>query len=200
MSVEVAGGTVRDHVRSIVVICEDGELAVAVREAIAREVAVVHDARPAEAAAAQAACLPWPWMVVGVGRDAPAATRSLVARHPVLVLWIGHVPAGLPSHARGFARFADLIGALDEAAYHDVGGMRLCTGAGVTMPGGGLAHSASLQALVSQHPRGFDLPARTFRSAAGTLARERVGWRPCASLAAGGVVLAPAVAGRETGL
>ena len=196
VSVPVAGDTVRDHVRSIVVIDDDGELAVAVREAIAREVAVVHDVRPAEAAAVQAACLPWPWMVIGRGA-APAATRDLVRRRPVLVLWLGELPAGLPAHARSLPRFSALVDAVSRAAGNAVGGMRLCTGAGVDLPGGGLAQSASLQALVSQHPRGFDLPTRSFRSAARTLAREQVSWRPLASRAAGGVVLAPCGPGAE---
>jgi hypothetical protein len=75
--------------------------------------------------------------------------------------------------------------------------MRLGSGAGVDMPDGGLTQSAALQALVSQHPRGFDLPARSFRSAAQTLIRERIAWRPVTSRLAGGVVLTPCAAGAE---
>jgi hypothetical protein len=197
MSASAAGATVRDHVRSIVVINDDGELAVAVREAIAREVAVVHDARPAEAAAAQLACRPWPWMVIGRGSEVLAATRELARRQPVLVLWLGELPSGLPAHARSMARFAELIDAVWESARHAVGGMRLCSGAGVDLPDGGLAQSAALQALVSQHPRGFDLPTRSFRSAAQTLVRERIAWRPVTSPLAGGVVLTPCAAAAQ---
>ena len=55
-----------DRSRAIVVITADGELAVAVRDTVPSGIAVVRDARPDDAAeVAAAACLPWPWMVVG---------------------------------------------------------------------------------------------------------------------------------------
>ena len=54
-----------DRSRSILVVTDDGELAVAVRDTVPRGMAVIRDARPDDAAEIAAACLPWPWKVVG---------------------------------------------------------------------------------------------------------------------------------------
>ena len=57
-----------DRSRAILVVTVDGELAVAVRDAVPRGMAVIRDARADDAAEIAAACLPWPWMVVGQRR------------------------------------------------------------------------------------------------------------------------------------
>jgi hypothetical protein len=170
------GALLSDTMRSIVVVSADGELAVAIRDRIAAELALVRDVRPDEALAAAAACAPWPWMVAG---DAAASSdfTALLAQKPVIVMWLGQYPAGLPAHAQRYRHASDLLDAVDATARHVVGGMRLAAHAGVLMPDGGLARSSSLQALVSQHPHGFALGLQEFRSAARSLASHHVEWR-----------------------
>lgn len=165
-----------DRVRSIVVITTDGELAVAVREMVPAGTAVVRDARPDDAAEVAAACLPWPWMVVG-GTDAlTPELASILRTRPVLTLWFGAAPAGLPGHARRFDRHNALLGAIDAACTACVGGMRLAPGSGVELGDGTLLRGATLDALISAYPRGFALPSRTFRSVSAALARANAGW------------------------
>lgn len=171
------GALLRDTMRSIVVVSADGEPAVAIRDRVEAELALVRDVRPDEALAAAAACTPWPWMVVGDGAAMPSDFIALLSQKPVIVLWHGLHPAGLPEHAQRYRHFADLLDGVDAAAHHTVGGMRLAAHAGVLMPGGGTARSSSLQALVSQHPRGFALGLDAFRSAARSLSSHHVGWR-----------------------
>jgi hypothetical protein len=171
------GALLRDTMRSIVVVSPDGELAVAIRDRVAPELALVRDVRPEEAMAAAAACTPWPWMVVGDGAAASSDVIALLAQKPVIVLWHGQQPAGLPDHAQRYRHFSDVLDAVDATAHHVVGGMRLAAHAGVLMPDGGLARSSSLQALVSQHPRGFALGPHAFRSAARSLSSHHVEWR-----------------------
>src|SRR3984893_2754277 len=54
-----------DRSRAILVVTVDGELAVAVRDVVPHGMAVVRDARADDAGDIAAACLPWPWMVIG---------------------------------------------------------------------------------------------------------------------------------------
>src|SRR5947209_10312787 len=56
------GVFVQDRARSILVVSDDGEAAVALRDHVARHEAIVRDVRPSEFGDAVAACLPWPWM------------------------------------------------------------------------------------------------------------------------------------------
>jgi hypothetical protein len=54
--------------------------------------------------------------------------------------------------------------------------MRLAPGSGVELDDGTLLRGATLDALVGAYPRGFALPARTFRSVTSALARADAGW------------------------
>jgi hypothetical protein len=172
------GALLRDTMRSIVVVSADGELAVAIRDRVDPTLALVRDVRPDEALVAASACTPWPWLVVGDGDAAPADFVALLAQKPVIVLWHGKLAAGLPSHARRLQDASDLLDAVGAAVRHTVGGMRLAAHAGVLMPDGTTVRSPSLQALLSNHPRGFALGPHSFRSAAYSLSSHRVAWRP----------------------
>jgi hypothetical protein len=167
-----------DRIRSIVVVTDDGELAVAVREAVPQGIAVVRDARPDDASEVAAACLPWPWMVVGATGSVTPGLATVLRSRPVLTLWLGAPPAGLPDHASSFDRPGALLEAIRDACAAQVGGMRLAPGSGVELRDGTLVRGATLDALLGAHPRGFALPARTFRPVATTLARHHVGWTP----------------------
>ena len=167
-----------DRCRSIVVITADGELAVAVRDAVPSGVALIRDARPDDAAEVAAACLPWPWMVVGATPAVTPALGSLLRMRPVLTLWLGSPPAGLPAHALRFDRPAALLAAVDSACRANVGGMRLAPGSGVELDDGTLLRGATLDALIGAHPGGFALPSRTFRTVAIALARHGAAWTP----------------------
>ncbi len=147
-----------DRSRSILVVTDDGEPAVAVRDAVPRGMAVIRDARPDDAAEIAAACLPWPWMVVGACGGITAGLGVILRERPVLTLWLGTPPPGLPRHARCFDRPSALLASVVEACGATVGGMRLALGSGVELDGGRLLRGAVLQALVGAYPRGFALP------------------------------------------
>jgi hypothetical protein len=167
-----------DRCRSIVVITPDGELAVAARDTVPPGIAVIRDARPDDAAEVAAACLPWPWMVVGTTGALTPALATMLRTRPVLTLWLGSAPAGLPAHALSYARPAALLAAVDGACRANVGGMRLAPGSGVELGDGTLLRGATLDALVGAHPGGFALPSRTFRTAELALARHGTAWTP----------------------
>jgi hypothetical protein len=167
-----------EHDRALVVLSSDGELAVGLRERLDRARVVVKDARPGEALRALGSCRPWPWMVVGNVAELPVGVAPALARYPVLVLWLEPLPGGLPAHVRVFSRYRVLADAVSRALDGEVEGMRLVAGAGVELPGGRISHSASLQALVSAHPAGFNLPLESFRSAARALAAQAIPLRP----------------------
>ena len=167
-----------DRVRSIVVVTDDGELAVAVREAVPQGIAVVRDARPDDASEVAAACLPWPWMVVGATGAMTSGLATALRSRPVLTFWLGAPPDGLPAHATTFDRPAALLEAVGIACSVRLGGMRLAPGSGVELHDGTLVRGATLDALLAAHPRGFALPSRTFRNVATALARHDAGWTP----------------------
>lgn len=179
-----------DRVRSIVVITTDGELAVAVREIVPGGIAVVRDARPDDAEEVAAACLPWPWMVVGTSEALTAGLASMLRIRPVLTLWLGATPAGLPGHAVRFDRHTALLEAITAACVAHVGGMHLAPGSGVELGDGSLLRGATLDALLGAYPRGFALPSRTFRSINDALARAGTGWTTERDASAG-VALVP---------
>ncbi len=183
-----------DRVRSIVVVTDDGELAVAVRDAVPRGIAVVRDARPDDVSEVAAACLPWPWMVVGATRSMTPGLAHVLRTRPVLTLWLGAAPAGLPEHASAFDRPAALLDAIGAACSARVGGMRLAPGSGVELRDGTLMRGATLDALLGAYPGGFALPARTFRTVASALARHHAAWTPQRNGDAR-VVLAPCPSG-----
>ncbi|MGD0193616.1 MAG: hypothetical protein ABSC35_02000 [Candidatus Dormibacteria bacterium] len=165
-----------DRSRAIVVVTTDGELAVAVRDAVPRGMAVIRDARSDDAGEIAAACLPWPWMVVGSAVSvSPALTRA-ISRHPVLVSWLGAAPDGLPAHTRHFDRPAALLASIVAACSANVGGMHLALGSGVELDDGTLLRGAALESLVGAYPLGFALPMRTFRAASDALSRHATGW------------------------
>jgi hypothetical protein len=165
-----------ERCRSIVVITPDGELAVAARDTVPPEVAVVRDARPDDAAEIAAACLPWPWMVVGTIASLTPALATMLRTRPVLTLWLGAAPAGIRAHALIFDRPAALLEAVTTACRANVGGMRLAPGSGVELGDGTLIRGATLDALLGAHPGGFALPSRTFRTIALALARHGATW------------------------
>ena len=165
-----------DRGRAILVVTVDGELAVAVRDAVPRGMAVVRDARAEDVVEIAAACLPWPWMLVGGGVSLPSALAALLRQRPVLTYWLGATPARLPEHARRFDRPAALLDAIRGAFAANVGGMRLAPGNGVELGDGTLLRGAALESLVAAYPRGFALPARQFRGVGDALARNGSGW------------------------
>jgi hypothetical protein len=165
-----------DRSRAILVVTEDGELAVALRDAVPSGMAVVRDARCDDAADIAAACLPWPWMVVGTTMTMSPGLVCVLRHRPVVTLWLGQPPAGLPVHARVFDRPSALLQAVRDACAASVGGMRLAPGSGVELGDGTLVRNATLEALVAAYPSGFALPTRTFRTVTAALARHRAGW------------------------
>jgi hypothetical protein len=167
-----------DRSRAILVVTIDGELAVSVRDAVPRGMAVVRDARPDDAGEIATACLPWPWMVVGSAVSLTPALVNILRTRPVLVSWLGAAPEGLPAHARCFDRPAALLASIVTACAANVGGMRLAPGSGVELDDGTLLRGAALESLVAAYPSGFALPTRTFRAATDALARHATGWVP----------------------
>ncbi|MFN2451277.1 MAG: hypothetical protein ABR541_02870 [Candidatus Dormibacteria bacterium] len=190
MSPQPPGAPAPLHDRTVLVITDDRELAVSLRERVSRTLAVIRDAKPAEMTAVMRACRPWPWMVVGTVAELDAEVRATLTAHPVLVFWQGPIPAGLPDHARQFVGFSDVAESVSAATENRAAGLRLAPGTGVECGDGRLVSSANLQALVSAHPLPFHLPRRAFGSCGAALARAGV------RLAAGphgrGVVLAAA--------
>lgn len=183
------GTTVPSPERSLVVLDGDGEVAVALRDCLDPLLVVVKHAYRGELFGVVASCRPWPWMVVGSGPELPGEVAVVILGKPVLTAWFGDPPSGLPRHARGFARFADLAGWIEETLRGEVAGMRLAVGSGVDLPGGGHVRSATLQALVSAGGPGLDFPLRTFRGAARSLAAQGVPARPRADPLTGWVRL-----------
>ena len=59
--------------------------------------------------AAVASCRPWPWMVVGASRSFRPGP-AVLARHPVLVLWLGPAPSRLPRARSRLLTFLDAGG------------------------------------------------------------------------------------------
>ncbi len=173
----------------MLVIGDDLELAVALRERLDRAYVTVCDVRTAEAGAATRECHPWPWMVIGDRACDPGAVVGQLARTPALVLWRGGATAGLPAHARCLELFSELAEAAEDAVGAEVGGVRLAPGEGLTMPGGEHAASPALEALVSSHPRPLFAAARHFRTVGAMLESHRVPLR-LERTAAGGVLLA----------
>jgi hypothetical protein len=117
-------------------------------------------------------------MVVGATRAVTPGLATMLRSRPVLTLWLGAAPAGLPAHASAFDRPAALLEAISTACAARVGGMRLAPGSGVELSDGTLMRGATLDALIGAHPDGFALPARTFRPVATALARHHVCWTP----------------------
>ena len=140
--------------RAVLVVGDEPELAVALRERLDRVLVTVRELGHAEAAAAVDACRPRPWMVAGSGdRGSDPALVAALAGSTTLVHWLGLAPSGLPRHTRRFDRFSDLAAAISAALAATVAGIRLAPGDGLTMPDGRHAAGAALEALVACHPR-----------------------------------------------
>jgi hypothetical protein len=176
--------------RTLLVVGNDAELAVALRDRLDRAYLTVFEVRPDEASEAVHACRPWPWMVVGATPEIPEPLRHALASHPVVLIWRAPPPPRMPPHLRAVQRFSELAGAVAEVLRVEVGGIRLAVGSGLTMPDGVHASSPVLEALVTNHPRPVRLSARQIRSAAAALAAHGVPLRP--RPADGGAVLVPA--------
>lgn len=169
-----------DTLRTLVVVGDDGETAVRLREALPRSMLIVLDARPAETHSAVQVCRPYPWGVVWAS-EAAAVPRSLAtARRPIILLVRAHA-GDPPRGAIPWSRPRELVAVLQRMLAARVGGMRLAPGMGVELPGGVIARSASLQALVSMHPAGLAAPLAQFRGAASLLRTRGVGLAPVAS-------------------
>ena len=166
-----------DRVRSIVVVTDDGELAVAVRETVPAGIAVVRDARPDDAEEVAAACLPWPWMVVGATEALTPGLASVLRTRPVLTLWLGAAPAGLPAHAVRFDRPTALLEAIEAACYARTSAacasLREAVSSSLTARCCAARHSMRSSAHIRAVSR---LPSRTFRSVSAALARADAGW------------------------
>ena len=191
------GVFLRDRLRSIVVVSDDGELSVALRDCVDPWRALIRDVRVDEFDAALAACTPWPWMVVGSGTRAPAALLPLLKARPSIMAWYGDPPPSVRGRVTTAARFSDVAGFIGDCLRRDVGGMRLAAGTGIELPDGRCVRSASLEALIGVHPAGFDLPLRVFRSGARALRELDIPWRPQRASASGDVVLAPWVSAAQ---
>jgi hypothetical protein len=129
-------------------------------------------------------------MIVCDATVAAEAALAAARRRPVILAWRGQAPVQAPAHTRSFAGFAELAGFVNRALTRTVGGMRLGRGTGVDLDSGGTVRAAALEALLSLHPAGFNLPLAAFRSASRALARRGLAWRPALD-AAGAVVLTP---------
>jgi hypothetical protein len=160
--------------RTLLVVGDSVELAVALRDRLDRTFITVCDVPAAATADAIPAGAPWPWMVVGDGAEVSDALAGTLARHPVLVLWQGVPPRRLPAHARAFGLFSELARAVAAALHAEVGGIRLAPGTGLTMPDGEHCGNAALEALVASHPHPVSAPMREFRGAAAALASHRI--------------------------
>ena len=178
-----------DSARTVLVISEDGELAVALRDRIDRAYALVKDVRADESLTAFGACIPWPWMVVGNVAALNADVIEALQDRPILVYWRGESPDGLPQHTRHFERFNELASAVNTALTQNVAGLKLAVGLGVDLPDGSYARSAELQALVANHPHSFDVPLDAFRSAARVLATHNIAAKPVRDNESGSVRL-----------
>jgi hypothetical protein len=176
--------------RTILVLGGDPELATALRDRLDRAYVTVIEAGPADALGAMRSCRPWPWMAIGAGRAPGAEVVAEISRSPVLVVWRGAHPVGLPAHSIAATRFSEVVGAVEAALHADVGGVRLDIGGGLAMPGGAHSGNATLEALVAAHPRPLFLTPAHLRSAVRALSVHRVPLRPV-RLAGGAVVLAP---------
>ena len=168
------GGRVDLRGRTLLVVGDSVEMAVALRDRLDRAFVTVCDVPAAANADSVSASAPWPWMVVGDGAEVSDALAGALARHPVLVLWQGVPPRGLPAHARAFALFSEVARAVAAALHTEVGGIRLAPGTGLTMPGGEHCGNAALEALVANHPHPVFAPMRAFRGAAAALASHRI--------------------------
>jgi hypothetical protein len=160
--------------RTLLVVGDGVELAVALRDRLDRAFITVCDVPAAANADSIPACVPWPWMVVGDSAEVSDALAGTLALHPVLVLWQGAPPRRLPAHARAFALFSELACAVAAALHAEVGGIRLAPGTGLTMPDGEHCGNAALEALVASHPHPVVAPIREFRGAAAALASHRI--------------------------
>jgi hypothetical protein len=176
--------------RTLLVVGNDAELAVALRDRLDRAYLTVFEVRPDEASEAVHACRPWPWMVVGatpeipeplrhalaVAPDAACVARSATTAHAALpqgrATLLRARRGGRGGSARRGRRDSPCGG---ERADHAGRCARLEPGA---------------RSLVSNHPRPVRLSARQIRSAAAALAAHGVPLRP--RLADGGAVLVPA--------
>ncbi len=178
VSTQGGGGRLSDGRGRTALVVGDGiELAVALRDRLDRAYLTVCDVRPAEALAAAGACRPWPWMVIGDSAGIGEPVACSLAQHPVLLLWRGARPTGLPPHARAFERFSELAGSLEAALSAEVGGIRLAPGGGLTMADGAHSGNAALEALVANHPHPVFAPRGAFRGAVIALASHRVPFR-----------------------
>jgi hypothetical protein len=185
------GGLRDGRGRTVLVVSDGIELAVALRDRVDRAYLTICDMRPPEVLAAARACRPWPWMVIGDSAVISETFAGALAQHPVLLLWRGARPPGLPAHARAFQLFSELTVAVHAALGAQVAGIRLAPGGGLAMPDGAHSGNAALEALVANHPQPVFAPMRDFRGVVGALASHRVPLR-VARNRDGGVSLAAA--------
>lgn len=163
-----------DTLRTLVVVGDDGEIAVAVREALPRTMVMVLDARPAEAEAAIGVCRPYPWAVAWA--SAAAFPGAFVRARPLSLFLVRSRAAEPPCRWRSWSTFGELVAQLRRMLGASAGGMRLAPGIGVQMPDGGVVRSAPLQALLSVHPSGLSAPHSRFRDVHEVLRAHSVGW------------------------
>ena len=175
--------------RTVLVVGDNPELAVALRDRLDRAYVTVREVRQSEALQAVDSCSPWPWMVVADGA-VPADVVTALSGKPVLVVCRGDPPPGLPAHAVAVSRFAEVALAIERALSADPFGMRLALGGGVVMPGGEFVGNPGLEALVAAHPTPLFASAHHFRSAGRALAARGIPLRP-GRPPGGGVTLLP---------
>lgn len=180
-----------DTLRTVVVVGDDGEIAVAVREALPRAMVMVLDARPAEAEVAMGVCRPYPW--AAVWSAAGGCPDALAVSRPLTLFLVRAAAAAASCRLRSWSTFGDLVAQLRRMLGASVGGMRLAPGMGVELAGGSVVRSAPLQALLSAHPAGVIAPASRFRDAKAVLRAQGGGWTAARTGGAVRLVATPAV-------
>ena len=142
-----------DRGRAILVVTVDGELAVAVRDAVPGGMAVVRDARSDDADDIAAACLPWPWMVVGSAVALTPALASVLRNRPVLTL-LARRSSRRPPRPRALLRPARSPARRDPARMHRAAsaGCASPRAAASSSSDGTLVRGATLESLIARLP------------------------------------------------
>ncbi|MHB8508430.1 MAG: hypothetical protein ACYDGR_07255 [Candidatus Dormibacteria bacterium] len=118
---------------------------------------------------------PWPWAVVSDDRTAPGLLIEACAQNPVIVLWLGSLPAGLPDSAVTHDGWTDLVADLSRRLTVNLHGITLAPFRGVQLPDGLVLRSPGLESLLGAYPAKMPIPKPALKWARTVLAQHRVG-------------------------